>query len=125
MLLYRPRQSPRLQHTMKIIELTNASPDIASLLDQARVDDIVVRMADGSEFLLVAVDDFDREIARTRANPRLMALLESRAKQTTTVSLEEAKPGTVGLGRRKGVRNRKRFPSTNVPEVGSRHLICS
>ena len=64
---------------MKTIELTNASPDIASLLDQARVDDIVVRMADGSEFLLVAVDDFDREIARTRANPRLMALLESRA----------------------------------------------
>ncbi len=76
---------------MKTIELINASPDIASLLDQARADDIVVRMADGSEFLLVAVDDFDREIARTRANPRLMALLESRAKQTTTVSLEEAK----------------------------------
>ena len=82
---------------MKIIELTNASPDIANLLDQARVDDIVVRMADGIEFLLVAVDDFDREIARTRADPRLMALLESRAKQTTTVSLEEAKTGTVGL----------------------------
>jgi len=76
---------------MKTIELTNASPDIANLLDQARGDDIVVRMADGSEFLLVAVDDFDREIARTRANPRLMALLESRARQTTTVSLEEAK----------------------------------
>ena len=76
---------------MKIIELTNASPGIAKLLDQARGDDIVVRMADGSEFLLVAVDDFDREIAQTCANPRLMALLESRAKQTTTVSLEEAK----------------------------------
>ncbi len=76
---------------MKTIELTNASPDIVNLLDQARGDDIVVRMADGSEFLLVAVDDFDREIARTRANPRLMALLESRARLTTTVSLEEAK----------------------------------
>ncbi len=76
---------------MKTIELTNASPDIARLLEQARVDDIVVRTADGSEFLLVAVDDFDREIARTRANPRLMALLESRARLTTTVSLEEAK----------------------------------
>ncbi len=76
---------------MKTVELTDASPDIVNLLDQARVDDIVVRIADGSEFLLVAVDDFDREIARTRANPRLMALLETRAKQTTTVSLEEAK----------------------------------
>ena len=41
---------------------------------QARHDDLIVRLADGSEFLLVAIDDFDREIARTRANPRLMAL---------------------------------------------------
>ncbi|HMF37771.1 MAG TPA: hypothetical protein VKF17_14075 [Isosphaeraceae bacterium] len=76
---------------MKTIELTHASPDVASLLDQARVDDIVVRMADGSEFLLVAIDAFDREIARTYANPWLMALLEVRAKQAATVTLEEAK----------------------------------
>jgi hypothetical protein len=76
---------------MKTIELIHASPNIASLLDQARSDDIVVRVADGSEFLLVAIDDFDREIARTRANPRIMALLEVRAKQAATVSLEEAK----------------------------------
>jgi hypothetical protein len=76
---------------MKTIELTHTSPDVASLLDQARSDDIVVRVADGSEFLLVAIDDVDREITRIRANPRLMALLESRAKQTTTVTLEEAK----------------------------------
>jgi len=76
---------------MKTIELTHASPDVASLLDQARVDDIVVRMADGSEFLLVAIDAFDREIARTCANPWLMALLEVRAKQAATVTLKEAK----------------------------------
>ena len=76
---------------MKTIELTHASPDVASLLDQARVDDIVVRVADGSEFLLVAIDDFDRETARTCANPRIMALLEVRAKQAATVSLAEAK----------------------------------
>ena len=76
---------------MKTIELTDASPDIASLLEQARVDDIVVRMADGSEFLLVAIDAFDREIARTCAGPWVMALLEVRAKQAATVTLEEAK----------------------------------
>jgi hypothetical protein len=37
------------------------------------------------------IDDFDQEIAKSRANPRLMALLEARAAQTTTVSLDEAK----------------------------------
>jgi hypothetical protein len=37
----------------------------------------------------VAIDDFDQEIDRTRNNPRLMALLEARAKQTTAVPSDE------------------------------------
>jgi len=68
----------------------HASPDIAGLLEQARNDDIVVRLPDGSEFLLVAIDDFDREVARSRANPQLMALLEARARQRETVPLEKS-----------------------------------
>lgn len=76
---------------MKTIDLSNASPDIADLLEQARNDDLVVRLADGSEFLLVAIDEFDREVARSRNNPRLMALLEARARQTATVPLDEVK----------------------------------
>jgi hypothetical protein len=76
---------------MKTIELPEIPPGVADLLDQARTDDLVVRLADGSEFLLVAIDDFDREIARTRANPKLMALLEARAKQSATIPWEEVK----------------------------------
>jgi hypothetical protein len=76
---------------MKTIDLAQTSPDVALLLDQARNDDLILRLADGSEFLLVAVDDFDHEIARTRNNPKLMALLESRAKQATTIPLDEVK----------------------------------
>ncbi len=76
---------------VKTIDLIEASPDVARLLDEARSDDLLVRLADGSEFLLVAVDEFDHEIARTRDNPRIMALLEARAEQTATVSLEEVK----------------------------------
>jgi hypothetical protein len=75
---------------MKTISLPNVSEDVVRLLDEARRDDVVVQLADGSEFILIAVDDFDREIARSRNNPRLMALLESRAAQTATVSLDEA-----------------------------------
>ena len=76
---------------MKTVSLPNASDDVARLLDEARRDVVVVQLADGSEFILIAVDDFDREIARGRNNPRLMALLESRAAQTASLSLDEAK----------------------------------
>ena len=76
---------------MKTIDLTQATPDVARLLEQARSDDLLVRLADGSEFLLVAIDDFDQEITRTRKNPRVMALLEARAQQTQTIPLDEVK----------------------------------
>ena len=76
---------------MKTINLPHVSEDVVRLFDEARHDDIVVQLADGSEFILIAVEDFDREIARSRSNPRLMALLESRAAQPATVSLNEAK----------------------------------
>ena len=76
---------------MKTIDFSQAPPDVAHLLEQARNDDLIIRLADGSEFFLVAIDDFDEEIARTRNNPRLMALLETRAKQTATVPLDEVK----------------------------------
>jgi hypothetical protein len=76
---------------VKTIDLVQAHPDVTRLLDEARSDDLLVRLADGSEFLLVAVDDFEQEITKTRANSRVMALLETRARQTATVSLDEVK----------------------------------
>ena len=76
---------------MKTIELPDPSPEFVGLFDQAGDDDLVVRLGDGREFLVVAVDEFDREVARTRGNPKLMALLDERARQTAAVSLEEIK----------------------------------
>ncbi len=38
-----------------------------------------------------AIDDFDHEIAQTRRNEELMALLDERAGQTQTIPLEEVK----------------------------------
>jgi hypothetical protein len=74
---------------MKTIDLSQTSPDVASLFEQARDDDVIVRLADGSEFLLAAIDDFNEEVVSTRANAKLMTLLESRARQTATVPLDE------------------------------------
>jgi hypothetical protein len=76
---------------VKTVEISAGSVDIAGLLEQARQEDLVVRTADGSEFLIVAVDDFDHELARTRGNEKLMALLEARARQTQAVGLDDVK----------------------------------
>lgn len=76
---------------MKIIDLPADPLEVNRLLDEARTEDLLVRLADGSEFLLIAVDEFDQEIAKSRDNPRLMALLEARAAAQTTVSTNEVK----------------------------------
>jgi hypothetical protein len=76
---------------MKTVNLSNLTNELTALLDQANDEDLVVRLADGREFLLSAVDDFDIEIAQTRQNDKLMALLEERARQTRTVPLDEVK----------------------------------
>ncbi len=76
---------------MKTVTITGGSEEIRALLDQARDEDVVVRMDDGSEFLLSAIDDFDHEIAQTRRNEKLMSLLDERAGQTQTIPIEEVK----------------------------------
>ena len=76
---------------MKTISISAQSSEVNLLLEQARDEDILVRAADGTEFMVSAVDDFDYEIARTRKNAKLMALLDERARQEQTVSLDEVK----------------------------------
>jgi hypothetical protein len=76
---------------MKTVTLTNPTPELTALLEQANDEDVIVRLADGREFLLSVVDEFDIEIAHTRQNAKLMALLEERAQQTRTVPIDEVK----------------------------------
>ena len=76
---------------MKTVLVPPQAAEVHALLEQARDDELLVRTADGLEFLLTAVDEFDREIARTRQNARLMALLDERARQSKTVPLDEVK----------------------------------
>jgi hypothetical protein len=76
---------------MKTVTIPSQATEINALLEPARQEDLLVQAADGTEFLVTAVDDFDQEIARTRQNARLMALLDERAKQTEAVPLDEVK----------------------------------
>lgn len=76
---------------MKTIMISENSAEIRALLEQARDQDVVVQLADGTEFILSMIDDFDIEIAQTRRNEKLMALLNERAKPTQTIPLGEIK----------------------------------
>jgi len=76
---------------VKTVAIPSQAAEVNALLAQARDEDVLVQTADGSEFVLTAVDEFDQEIARTRQNAKLMALLDERAKQTQTVPLDEVK----------------------------------
>jgi hypothetical protein len=76
---------------MKTINVPPQATELNALLEQARHEDVLVRAADGAEFMVSAVDEFDEEVIRTRQNAKLMALLEERAKHTRTVPLDEAK----------------------------------
>jgi hypothetical protein len=76
---------------MKTVAIPPDASDVNTLLEQARQEDLLVRAADGTEFMLTAVDEFDLELARTRQNVRLMALLDERARQTETFPMDEVK----------------------------------
>lgn len=76
---------------MKTVTVPPQATDVNALLSQAREEDILVRSADGTQYMLTVVDDFDEEVSHTRRSPRLMALLDQRATQSTTIPLEEVK----------------------------------
>lgn len=76
---------------MKTVSIPPQATDVNALLEQAREEDLLVRAADGTEFMVTVVDEFDEELARTRQNAKLMAMLEARAKQAKTVPLPEVK----------------------------------
>jgi coenzyme F420-reducing hydrogenase beta subunit len=74
---------------MTTVQLRSIPPELQSVLTRAQTDPVVVRTPDGTEFLLTTVDEFDLEVARTRANDELMNFLERRAREPATVTLEE------------------------------------
>jgi hypothetical protein len=76
---------------MKTVYISPRLKSVNTLLHQAKRKSLILRSADGFEFILAEVNDFDREIELTRKNKKLMAFLEERAKETKTVSAAEAR----------------------------------
>jgi hypothetical protein len=76
---------------VKTVTIPPQAAEVNALLEQARDEDVLVQTADGTEYVVTVVDEFDQEIARTRLNAKLMAMLDERAKQSQTIPLDEVK----------------------------------
>jgi hypothetical protein len=74
---------------MRTITVSRRARGLNALLKRARRENVILRSPEGEEFILAEIDDFSREIELTRQNKALMKFLDSRARQTETVSLEE------------------------------------
>ena len=83
---------------MKTITISRRAKSVHALLQRARRENVILRSPEGEEFILAEVEDFNREIELARQNRALMKFLDSRARQTETVSLEEAER-LLGLAR--------------------------
>ena len=83
---------------MKTISISRRAKTVNALLKRARRENIILRSPEGEDFILAEVDDFNPEIELTRQNRSLMKFLEARARQTETVSLENART-LLGLDR--------------------------
>jgi hypothetical protein len=76
---------------MKTVDLAGSTPNLPALLDMASEDNLLLRTADGKEYVLAEVDDFDREVALVRQNQELMEFLERRSRPGQTYTIAEAR----------------------------------
>ena len=76
---------------MKTIDLSNGTPSVPELLDIASEDNVLLRTADGREYVLAEVDEFEREVALVRQNQELMELLDQRSRPSKTYTIEQAR----------------------------------
>ena len=71
---------------LKITEETTAE-----LIELAEQDTLILRKPDGTEFVLLLVDDFAAEVEALQQNQDFMTFLAQRSGSTRRVSLAEAR----------------------------------
>src|SRR5260370_29529127 len=74
---------------MKTIRVSKRDKAVNTLLHQARTEGVIVKDAEGAEYMVTIIDDFDREIAAQRRSKKLMDFLNRRARSKEWIPLEE------------------------------------
>jgi hypothetical protein len=88
---------------MKTIDLDTAKLDLASVIDMAKQEPLLLT-ADGQEFLMSLADDFDKEVEALRRSQAFQRFLDERSACSRRISLEdvEAEIEQELAGRKKG-----------------------
>ena len=74
---------------MRTIDLEKERLDLTHLLNLARNEPVLLVTADGQEFLVSEVDDFEREVEALRASQAFQRFLDERSARPDRASLEE------------------------------------
>jgi hypothetical protein len=76
---------------MKTIDLAAESVTLKKLLQFAGEENIILRTAEGREYLLAVIDDFAEEVAQVRKNDALMKTLKDRSQEEPAYTLAEVR----------------------------------
>jgi len=76
---------------MKSIKLTKTRPTVAELIQSAKRGSVMLETATGERYLLTAADGFATEVELLRRHHKLLAFLDSRAKEPATIALSDAR----------------------------------
>lgn len=74
---------------MRTIDLQHTPLTTAELLNSARDDVLLVKQADGTNFLVSIADDFELEVELLRRNHDFLAFLDARERDQPTYTLDE------------------------------------
>jgi hypothetical protein len=76
---------------MKTIDLAAESVTLKKLLQFAGEENVILRTAEGREYLLAIIDDFAEEVAQVRKNDALMKTLKDRSQEEPAYTLAEVR----------------------------------
>ncbi len=76
---------------MKTIELTKVRGGLDEVLNLAAEENVVLTTADGRQFVVAEIDDFETEVRLVRENRELMEFLRQRSAPGKTYTLDEVR----------------------------------
>jgi hypothetical protein len=74
---------------MKTIDLDTTKLDLASVIDMARREPLLLLTADGQEFFMSLADDFEKEVESLRRSQAFQRFLDERSACSRRIPLED------------------------------------
>lgn len=74
---------------MRTIDLKREKRTLDDLLDLSSSEAVLIQTADGRQYVLEEVDDFEREVAMLGGSEKFMSFLGERSREESTVCVTE------------------------------------